>query len=197
MTPFSLKRTAAAGLLAVATVGATLGIASAQQVPTAPTDSTPAAGIERHGGGRFAQTPSTPPNGPGRPDGRGERPQLTDEQRQQMEQRRAEMEQKYIDALAKNLNLDAATVKAALDQTQKDMQAARIDEIKQAVTDGKLTQEQADQIIQRMQQGDPGGPGMGFGGPGMGHGGPGMGPDGPRGGGRGGPGGPNTSGTGQ
>ena len=191
MTPCSLRRTAAAGLLAIATVGATLGIASAQQAPISPTDGAPASGFERHGGGRFAQTPSTPPNGPGRPDGRGERPQLTDEQRQQMEQRRAEMEQKYVDALAKNLNLDAATVKAALEQTQKDMQAARIDEIKQAVTDGKLTQEQADQIIQRMQQGGPGmGPGMGFGGPGMG-------PGGPRGGSHGGPGGPNTSGAGQ
>jgi anti-sigma28 factor (negative regulator of flagellin synthesis) len=196
MTPFSLRRTAAAGLLAVATVGATLGIASAQQAPTAPTDGAPAVGFER-GAGRFAQTPSTPPNSPGRPDGRGERPQLTDEQRQQMEQRRAEMEQKYIDALAKNLNLDSATVKAALEQTRQDMQAARVDEIKQAVTDGKLTQEQADQIIQRMQQGGPGGPGMGFGGPGMGPGGPGMGPGGPRGGGRGGPGGPSTSSSGQ
>jgi anti-sigma28 factor (negative regulator of flagellin synthesis) len=200
MTPFSLRRTAAAGLLAIATVGATLGIASAQQAPLSPADGAPSVGVDHGGGGRFAQTPSSPPNGPGRPGGPGERPQLTDEQRQQMEQHRAEMEQKYVDALAKNLNLDSSTVKAALEQTRKDMQAARVNEIKQAVTDGKLTQEQADQIIQRMQQGGPGGPGMGFGGPGMGPGGPGMGPggpDGPRGGGRGGPGGPNTSGSGQ
>jgi hypothetical protein len=123
---------------------------------------------------------------------------LTDEQRQQMEQRHQEMEQQFIDALAKNLNMDASTVKAALEQTHKDMQAARIEEIKQAVTDGKLTQEQADQIIQRMQQGPRGGSmmgpgGPGFGGPGMGPGGPG-GPGGPRGGGQGGPGGPGAPG---
>ena len=102
-------------------------------------------------------------------------------------------QQRYIEALAKNLGLDPSTVKAALEQTQKDMRAARISEIKQAVTDGKLTQEQADQIIQRMQSG-PGGPGMGPGfgfGPGMGGpGGPGW-PGGPGGGrGPGAPGGP-------
>ena len=78
-------------------------------------------------------------------------------------------------------------LQSALEQTQKDMQAQRVTEIQQAVTDGKLTQEQADQIIQRMQQGGPGpmmgGPGMG--GPGMG--GPGR-PEGGRG--PGGPGGP-------
>ena len=187
MTRFSMKRTAAAGLIALATVGATLGVASAQTAPVTT-------GVER-----LAQQPAEKPGRPGNP---GERPQLTDEQRQQMEQHRAAMEQQYIDALAKNLNLDPATVKAALEQTHKDMQAARITEIQQAVADGKLTQEQADQMIQRMQQGPggpgmgmgPGGPGMGFGGPGMGpggpegQGGPGMGPRGPRGG----PGGPNS-----
>ena len=106
---------------------------------------------------------------------------MTDEKRQQMEQRHQEAEKRYIEALAKNLNMDPATVKAALEQTQKDMQAARIAEIKQAVTDGKLTQEQADQIIQRIQNAPPGmfmGPGPGFPPPG-GPGGPG-GPRGPR-----------------
>jgi anti-sigma28 factor (negative regulator of flagellin synthesis) len=174
MTPLSLRRTAAAGLLAIATVGATLGVAGAQQLP----------GTER-----VAQQPAEKP---GRP-GPGERPQLTEEQRQQMEQRRQQAQQRYIDALARNLNLDPNTVKAALEQTHKDMQAARIAEIRQAVTDGRLTQEQADQIIQRIEQGPPGpmmgpGPGFGPGGPGFGPGGPG-GPGGPRGG-PGGPGGP-------
>jgi ketosteroid isomerase-like protein len=71
---------------------------------------------------------------------------------------------------------------AALEQTHKDMQAQRLADIRQAVTDGKLTQEQADQIIQRIEQG-PGGPMMGPGGPGFGPGGPGgpgFGPGGPR-----------------
>jgi anti-sigma28 factor (negative regulator of flagellin synthesis) len=191
MTPFSLRRTAAAGLLAIATVGATLGVASAQQAPISPSADTPAIAVGQDGTERFAQQPAEKPGQPGRP-GNGERPQLTDEQRQQMEQQREQAQQRYIDLLAKNLNLDSATVKAALEQTQKDLQAARIAEIKQAVTDGKLTQEQADQIIQRMQQGPgpmmgPGGPG----GPGFGPGGPG-GPGGPRGG----PGGPD-GGTGR
>jgi hypothetical protein len=188
MTPFSLRRTAAAGLLAIATAGAMFGVASAQQAPISPSVDAPVIADGRADAERFAQQqPPPPPNGPGRPDGPGgpgQRPQLTDEQRQELEQRRQEAEKRYIEALAKNLNLDPATVKAALEQTHKDMQAARIEEIKQAVKDGKLTQEQADQIIQRIQQGPPGpmmGPGPGFpppppGGP-RGPGGP---PGGPR-----------------
>jgi hypothetical protein len=164
MTPSTLRRTAAAGLLALATVGATLGVASAQQATTPPGAATE----------RVAQD-QQPPNQPGRP-GRGgpdgQRPQITDEQRQQMEQRRAQAEQQYIDLLAKNLNMDSATVRSALEQTQKDLRAQRITEIQQAVTDGRLTQEQADQMIQRLQQaplplmGPMGGPGMGGHGPG-------------------------------
>jgi anti-sigma28 factor (negative regulator of flagellin synthesis) len=103
-----------------------------------------------------------------------------------MEQHRAAAEQRYIDLLAKNLNLDASTVKAGLEQTQKDLRADRVNEIKQAVTDGKLSQEQADQIIQRMEQGPfpmmgpmGGGPGFVMGGPGGPMGGPGFGPGGP------------------
>jgi hypothetical protein len=186
MTPFSLRRTAAAGLLVVAIAGSTLGVASAQQAPGSGPDIAPVAVNGPDGAEQVAQMP--PPDGQtGRPgrgegDGNGQRPQLTDEQRQEMQQRREQAEQQYIDLLAKNLNLAPATVKAALDQTQKDLQASRITEIQQAVTDGKLTQEQADQMIQRMQQGGgmmmgPGGPG---GGPGFGPGGPGGPGGGPR-----------------
>jgi hypothetical protein len=171
MTRFSLKRTAAAGLLALATVGGTLGVASAQTAAV-PTTTGPEI---------VAQQEQQPPQRPGRGAGQGERPQLTDEQRQQMQQQRAAAEQKYIDALAKNLGVSSDTLKSAMDQTRQDMQAERITQIQQAVTDGKLTQEQADQMIQRMQEGPgrPGGPG--FGGPGFGRGGHG-GPDGMRGG---------------
>jgi parvulin-like peptidyl-prolyl isomerase len=195
MTPFTFRRTAAAGLLAIATVGATLGVASAQQASSSGPDIAPVVADGPAGAEQVAQMPP-PPGQPGRPgrggDGNGERPQLTDEQRQEMQQRRAEAEQRYVDLLAKNLNLDPATVKAALDQTQKDLQAARVSEIQQAVTDGKLTQDQANQIIQRIEQGPggfgfggPGGPGFGPGGPGGPGGGPRFGPGGP-----GGPGGP-------
>lgn len=128
-----------------------------------------------------------PAQRPGRGDGpgTGERPQLTDEQRQQFEQRRQEAEQRFVDALARNLGIAPETVKAALAQTHQDLQAQRISEIQQAVTDGRLTQAQADQIIQRIKDGagGPGGPRMG--GPGFGPGGPdggrgrGFGPNGP------------------
>ena len=167
MTPFSIRRAAVAGVLALTTIGGTLGVASAQALPAAESSII------------AQQQPTGQPGRPGRAEGNGEqRPQLTDEQRQQMQQQREAAEQKYIDTLAKNLGLDSSTVKAALEQTQKDMQAQRISEIQQAVTDGKLTQEQADQMIQRMQQGGAGpmmgGPGMGA--PGMGGpGGPGAG----------------------
>jgi len=175
MTPFSFKRAAVAGALALTTIGGTLGVVNAQSAPSTATSIV------------TQQQPTGQPGRPGRGEGAGEqRPQLTEEQRQQMEQQREAAQQRYIDALAKNLGLDSSTVKAALEQTQKDMQAQRVTEIQQAVADGKLTQEQADQMIQRMQQGGPGpmmgGPGMG--GPGMG--GPG-GPDGGRGPGAGGP----------
>lgn len=176
MTRFSFKRTAAAGLLALAIVGGTLGVVSAQA----------ATGTEFVA--QQAPTASPVPK-PERP-ARGERPQLTDEQRQQMQQQHEQAHQKYIDTLAKNLGVSSDTVKAAFEQTHKDMQAQRVTEIQQAVTDGKLTQEQADQMIQRMQAGPGGhgGPG-GMRGPGMGGhgmGGPGgmRGPGGPGGTGR-------------
>jgi hypothetical protein len=184
MKRISLRQTAVAGVLALTTIGGTLGVVSAQALPTSAT------GAPTHlqqGNGQPGQ-----PGRPGRGEGNGERPQMTDEQRQQMEQQRADAQQKYIDALAKNLGIDSGTVRSALEQTQKDMQAQRVTEVQQAVTDGKLTQEQADQMIQRMQQGGPGMGGPMMGGPGMG--GPGMGgpggPDGGRGPGMGGPGGP-------
>jgi Spy/CpxP family protein refolding chaperone len=175
MTRFSFKRTAVAGALALTTIGATLGVAGAQALPAGTTDYA----VQQQQPGGPGQ-----PGRPGRGEGNGEqRPQLTEEQRQQFEQQREAAQQRYIDALAKNLGLDSSTVKAALEQTQKDMQAARISEIQQAVADGKLTQEQADAMIQRIQQGGPGGPGFGMGGPGGPEGGRGPGgPGGPQGG---------------
>jgi integrin beta 8 len=162
----SLKRSAAAVAVAVSILGASVGVAAAQQgTPPDQAGWTTPAGQNQIG--QVPGQPGQPGQRPGPGDQNGERQRPTDEQIQQMQQQREAMQQQFIDALAKNLNLDPATVKTALDQTQKDMQAARIAEIQQAVQDGKLTQDQANQIIQRIQNGPQGG-GPGFGGPGMG-----------------------------
>jgi hypothetical protein len=98
------------------------------------------------------------PQGPG-----GGMPQASPEQQMEQEQ------QQYIMMLAKNLNMDPEVVKAALAQTQTDMQTMRITQIQQSVTDGTMTQEQATQLIQTLQSGAMGGPGgmPGFPGAGM------------------------------
>ena len=181
MNKTSLKRGAAAVAVAVSILGASVGVAAAQQsTPPDQAGWTTPAGQHRVWQGNGDQGPGQRPGRDGQGDQNGQRQQPTQEQIQQMQQQREQMQQQYIDALAKNLNLDSSTVKAALEQTQKDMQAARVSEIQQAVQDGKLTQDQADQMIQRIQNGPQGG-GPGFGGPGMG--GPGMGgPGGPNGG---------------
>jgi hypothetical protein len=173
----SIKRVALAGIASVALAGASLGVASAQQQ----------SGVAANPNAVYQQTPQGPGGRPGPNDPNGNRQPPSAEQIQQMQHRREQEEQAYVNALAKNLNLDPSTVKSALDQTRKDMQAQRISDIQQAVTDGKLSQDQANQMIQRIQNG--GQDGRGFGGPGFG---PGHGPDGGRGG-RGpgmGPGGP-------
>lgn len=172
MNKTSLKRGAAAVAVAVSIIGASVGVAAAQE-SSPPDQAAWTAPADQNQVSQQPGQPGQPGQRPGPGDQNGQRPQPTQEQIQQMQQQ-------FIDALAKNLNLDSATVKAALDQTQKDMQAARVSEIQQAVQDGKLTQEQADQIVQRIQNGPQGGPGFGvpgFGGPG-----------------RGGPGGPNGNG---
>jgi len=180
-----------AALVAAGLVGATVGVVAAQQAQPGDQGHRPIVSQVQDPG--QLQPPPPPGSRPGRggPDGQGDqngqRPQPTAEQQQEMQQRREQMEQEYINLLAKNLNLDPSTVKAALDQTRQDMQAARITEIQQAVQDGKLTQDQADQMIQRIQNGPAGGPfGFGPGGPGR--------PGGPPPDGQGGPGGPNGPG---
>ncbi len=120
-----------AGLLAHATVGDTLGVASARTTTVPTTASTEI----------VAQQGQPPPVRPGRGEGQGERPQLTDDQRQEMQHQREAAEQQYIDSLAKNLGVSSDTLKSALEQTRKDMQAQRVTEIQQPVADGKLTQE--------------------------------------------------------
>jgi polyhydroxyalkanoate synthesis regulator phasin len=70
-------------------------------------------------------------------------------------QQREAMHQAYLNALAGRLGV-------SVDQLQAAMKQSRIDLINQAVSEGKLTREQADRMIQGIQNGTgPGRPGMG------------------------------------
>jgi glycine/D-amino acid oxidase-like deaminating enzyme len=98
---------------------------------------------------------------------------------------RAEAQRDLAERLAEELGVDADEVEAALetvrDEMQAEHQARHLESLKerldQAVTDGELTQEQADAILEAAESGvfpgggrghhGPGGPG-GFGGPGAG-----------------------------
>ena len=114
------------------------------------------------------QTPTgTPGTRPGRP--------MDPDQRQQFEQQRQQQQQAFINSVASHLGVTPDALTAAMKQ-------ARIDQINEAVKDGKLDQNRANQIIQAIQSGQgfmgpgPGGPGGGrpgfqgrpqMGGPGM------------------------------
>jgi hypothetical protein len=95
------------------------------------------------------------------------------------EDRRAEMQAALADALAAELGLDADEVAAALEKVQTDLRAEmqtehleRLEErLAEAVEAGELTQEEADEVLERAESGELRGPGR-RGGHG-GHGGPG------------------------
>jgi polyhydroxyalkanoate synthesis regulator phasin len=129
--------TAGASLALVATmVGASLTTASASAwaASTAP-------GIE---GLRQASPSPEPKPKPGARDQR---------QRGGSMQQRGQMHQAYLNALAGRLGLTAEQLDAAMKQ-------ARIDLVNQAVAEGRLTQEQANRMIQAIQSGQgPGQPG--------------------------------------
>jgi hypothetical protein len=132
--------TAGASLALVATmvgVGLTSPAAAAWAAPVAP-------GIEQ-----LMQAPTAPaapkPGQPGQPG-----PGLRGGNMQQHQ----EMQQAYQAALAARLGISTDQLTAAMKQ-------ARIDTINQAVAAGKLTQDQANRMIQAIQTGQrPGGPGM-------------------------------------
>src|SRR5262249_49924293 len=113
---------------------------SAAQAHGAPVGS----GIER----LMQASPSpTPGTRPGRPMDPG--------QRQQFIQQRQQQQQAFLNAVASHLGVSPDALQAAMKQ-------ARIDQINQAVKDGKLDQTRANQIIQAIQNGQgfmgPGGP---------------------------------------
>ncbi|MFN8524125.1 MAG: S49 family peptidase [Chloroflexota bacterium] len=116
------------------------------------------------GAPRMLQAAPTAVPGPGGPRfGRGHGPMggnMTPEQRQQLQQQAQQMHQQFLARVAANLNVTPT-------QLQDAFKKARIDQINDAVKAGKLTQEQADKIIARINSGQgfgPGGPG-GPGGP--------------------------------
>ncbi|WP_341241080.1 hypothetical protein [uncultured Nocardioides sp.] len=92
------------------------------------------------------------------------------------EDRRAEMQAALADALAAELGLDADEVAAALEKVQTDLRAEmqaehleRLEErLAEAVEAGELTQEEADEVLERAESGELRGPGRrgGHGGPG-------------------------------
>lgn len=92
------------------------------------------------------------------------------------EDRRAEMQAALADALAAELGLDADEVAAALEKVQTDLRTEmqtehleRLEErLAEAVEAGELTQEEADEVLERAESGELRGPGRrgGHGGPG-------------------------------
>ena len=158
----------------VATVGATAALAGALVIGGLSGSLAPVFAASGDAGAGVASVRQTPPNPapkPGQGPGRGQ--QLTPEQRQQMQQQRQQAQQQYLNRVAANLGVSPQALQDALKKT-------RIEQINQAVSEGKLSQDQANQMIQRINSGQ--GP-MGFGPPGgrPGHG--------PKPGGPGGPGG--------
>lgn len=91
---------------------------------------------------------------------------------------RQQHQEAYHNALAARLGI-------SVDQLREAMKQAQIDTVNQAVTEGRLTREQADRMIQAIESGQRPGPGAGPQGPRRGPHGPGQGQRGP-----GGPGGP-------
>lgn len=163
MTTRSRKKTIAAAGASLALVAALVGTSLTTAATSAWAAST-APGLEQV---RQATPPEPKPKpGPGdqRPGPRGNA------------QHRQQMHEAYLNALAARLGL-------SVDQLKEAQKQARIDLINQAVAAGRLTQEQADRMIQAIQSGQgPGQPGQmrpgrgqrGQQGPGQGQRGPGM-----------------------
>ena len=114
-------------------VGAVAIAGPAQSPPMARAAASDAAGQE------LLQVPPQPSPSPGPRGPRHHKGSLTPEQRQQMRQQ-------FISRLAANLGVSESQLTDALKRT-------RIDMVNQAVQDGRVSREQADQIIQRINSG--------------------------------------------
>jgi hypothetical protein len=134
---FTRPRLAVGAAVAGLAVAAAVAASGMIHPPTA----VQAARLDSGSLGQAAQAQPAPEHRPGR-HGHGSRP--TPEQIQQRQQ-------EFTTALAKHLNMSPDAVQQALDQTRADLKNARIAAVQQAVKDGKLTQDQANQIVQRIQ----------------------------------------------
>jgi hypothetical protein len=107
----------------------------------------------RHGLERLNQTPPAPPQPPAPPKpGQGRQHGDPAQRREEMRQRH----EAFMNSLAGRLGINREQLNEAL-------KGARIDQINQAVAEGKLDQERANRMIQAIQSGQgmmgPGGPG--------------------------------------
>ena len=145
---FTRARIAAASagtglLLAGYVAGSTLG-----QVPAFAQ----VAAVDTPAAEQVSQVPPQPSPKPGA-GRRGEgRPNWGDpQQREQRRQQHQQMREQFITRLAANLGIDRDRVVQALRQT-------RIDRVREAAAAGRITQEQAQRIIDRINSGQPPGP---------------------------------------
>ena len=156
---FTRKKVAAAGATAALAGALVVGGLAGPLAPVFAATGAVDSGIES-----VRQTPPNPAPKPapkpGQGPGRGQ--QLTPEQRQQMQQQRQQAQQEYLNRVAANLGVSPQQLQDALKKT-------RVEQINQAVSEGKLSQDQANQMIQRINSGQgPIGFGPNVGGPGHG-----------------------------
>ena len=151
----------------VAAAGATAALAGALVVGGLGDQLAPVFAAPAESGAGVSAVRQTPPNPAPKPapkpgQGPGPRQPLTPEQRQQLQQQRQQVHQQYLNRVAANLGVSPQQLQDALNKT-------RVEQINQAVAEGMLSQDQANQMIQRITSGQaPAGFGPGFGGPGHG-----------------------------
>jgi hypothetical protein len=150
MTTPTRKKTFAAAGASLALAAALVGVGlTSTAAPVQAQGASMISGMER----LFqAQPTGTPGPRPGFGRGQG---QMDPAQRQQFEQQRQQQQQAFLNSVASHLGVSPDALKNAMMQ-------ARIDQINQAVKDGKIDQDRANRMIQAIQSGQgmmhPGGP---------------------------------------
>ena len=139
-----------AAVLSLALFLSPVGVSSAQEDSTDETEDT------------TTDESTTEDESTDRP-GRGDREPLTDEEREALQAEREADRQAFLDDVAGQLDTTS-------DELVDAFKTAAINRVEAKVEDGSLTQEQADEIISRIEEGDGFGRGFGFGGRGGHHG---------------------------
>jgi hypothetical protein len=150
MTTPTRKKTFAAAGVSLALAAAMVGIGfTSSAAPVQAQSASMVSGIER----LFQANPTGTP-GPRPGFGRGQG-QMDPAQRQQLQQQRQQQQDAFYNGVASHLGISPDALKDAIKQT-------RIDQINQAVKDGKIDQDRANRMIQAIQSGQgmmhPGGP---------------------------------------